>query len=229
MQSLRLVASTLLVAVAACNVPRDSDGTLDRVRHGVVRVGVVNAPPWAVDSGGVVSGVEPALVTALARDLGARVDWVRRPESELMTALHDRELDLVVGGLTADMPWKSEVAFTRAYYTDTTVVGVPEGTVMREARGQRIAIEDGNPVAAQLRKRNAEPVVAPDLAHASGAVAAPLWRLGALGRVSSGIVLQEQKHVMAAAPGENAWLVRVERELRARQSEIPRMLREVAR
>jgi polar amino acid transport system substrate-binding protein len=228
MQRLRLAALTSLVALAGCNVPRDADGTLERVRHGVVRVGVVNAPPWAADSGGAVSGVEPGLLTALARDLGARVEWVQRPEAELMQALHEREVDLVIGGLTADMPWKSEVAFTRAYYTDTIVVGVPEGTVMHEARGQTIAIEDGDPVAAELRKRNAQPVIAPDLARAPGAVAAPVWRLGALGRVSSGIVLQQRKHVMAVAPGENAWLVRVERELRARQAEIPRMLREVA-
>lgn len=229
MQAHRFVVLSLAVAATGCNVPRDSDGTLDRVRGRVVRVGVVNAPPWAVDSGGAISGVEPALVTALARELGARVEWVRRPEAELMTALHDREVDVVIGGLTGDMPWKTQVALTRAYYTDTIVVGVPEGTVMREARGQTVAIEDGDPVAAELKKRNAKPVIAADLAHASGAVAAPLWRLGALGRVSSGIVLQQQKRVMAVAPGENAWLVRVERSLHARQNQIPRMLREVAR
>jgi hypothetical protein len=127
------------------------------------------------------------------------------------------------------MPWAKEVAFSRSYYTDTVVVGVPAGTVMREVRGETIAIEDGDPVAAELRKRNAMPVIAADLARARGAVAVPVWRLAALGRVNSGIVLQQQKHVMATAPGENAWLVRVERSLRARQGEVPRLLREVAR
>jgi polar amino acid transport system substrate-binding protein len=223
-----LAAPLLAVALLACDVPRDADGTLDRVRGHVMRVGVVNAPPWAVDSAGAISGVEPALVTALARELGAQVQWVRRPEAELMTALHDRELDLVIGGLTGDMPWAKEVAFSRSYYTDTVVVGVPAGTVMREVRGETIAIEDGDPVAAELRKRNAMPVIAPGLGRARGAVAAPMWRLAALGRVNSGIVLQQQKHVMAAAPGENAWLVRVERSLRTREREVPRLLRQVA-
>ncbi len=234
MQALRRLALPLavvaiVVATVACNVPRDADGTLDRVRGRVLRVGIVNAPPWAVDTGGSVSGVEAVLVTALAGELGARVEWVRRPEAELMAALHDRGVDVVIGGLTGDMPWKKEVALTRAYYTDTVVVGVPQGTVMREVRGQTIAIEDGDPVAGELKKRNAMPVIAADLARAPGAVAAPVWRLAALGRVNTGIVLQEQKHVLAVAPGENAWLVRVERALHARQAEIPRMLREVAR
>lgn len=230
---IRPISTAVLVAavlvLGACNVPRDSDGTLDRVRHGVLRVGVVSAPPWAMDSGGAVAGIEPSLVQALARELGSQVAWVRRPEAELMTALHDRQLDLVVGGLTGDMPWKKEVALTRAYYTDTLVIGIPPGTVMREVRGQTIAIEDGDPVAAELKKRNGEPVVVADFARAPGAVAAPVWRLAALGRANSGIVLQRQSHVVAVAPGENAWMVRLERFLHERQKEIPRMLREVAR
>lgn len=227
MLSSRYLACCALFAIAAigCDVPRDADGTLERVTHGTLRVGVVRNGPWVVDSGGTLGGVEPEIVTALARELGARVEWVRRPEPELMHALHDRQLDLVVGGLTADLPWKGQVAFTRPYYTDSIVVGIREGTVMREVRGQTIAIEDGDAIATEIRRRNGLPVVAPDLSGAPGAVAASVWQLAALGRVDSGILLREEPHVVAVAPGENGWLVRVERTLRERRASVPRMLR----
>ena len=48
-----LIAGVLLLA--ACDLPRDSDGTLDRVRGGTMRVGVVIDTPWTKDSAGVCS------------------------------------------------------------------------------------------------------------------------------------------------------------------------------
>jgi polar amino acid transport system substrate-binding protein len=133
--------------MAACDLPRDADGTLARVKGGAVRVGVIVDPPWVVDSGSDVSGVEAALAQGIAHELGARVAWVRGPAPKLMLALRDRQLDLVIGGLTSHLPWKQEVAFTRPYYRD------------------------------------------------------------------------HEQHVLAAPPGENAWLVIVERYLRQHGSE----------
>jgi polar amino acid transport system substrate-binding protein len=230
MLRLASAAITLLAAagLAACDVPRDSGGTLDRIRGGTMRVGVVVHPPWVTDSAGVVGGVEPSLVAGLARGLNARVAWVRAPEAQLLTALHAREVDLVVGGLTADLPWKSEVAFTRPYHTDTVVVGVPPGTRLTRIDGQVVSVEDGSPVAAEVRKKKGRPVSVPDLARASGAVAAPTWRLARLGRSSSGVVLREEKHVMAVSPGENGWLMRVERMLRESESRVPDLVRQAS-
>lgn len=223
------IAILLALASAACDLPRDAGGTLDRVRGGTVRVGVVDNPPWVVASADGVGGVEGAFVTGLARELGARPVWVRRPEAELLAALKHRELDVVIGGLTSDVPWKREVALTKPYYTDTVVVGVaPSAPPMRDLKGVPVAVEAGDPVAAVLRKKDATPVSVADLAHAPGPVAAPTWRLAALGRQSSGLALQQTRHAIATAPGENAWLVLIERRLRAQQSAIPRMLRSAA-
>ena len=43
-------------------------------------------------------------VEQFAHELGAKVEWVDGSEAELISALEVRELDLVVGGLTADRP-----------------------------------------------------------------------------------------------------------------------------
>ncbi|NUO40069.1 MAG: transporter substrate-binding domain-containing protein [Gemmatimonadaceae bacterium] len=109
-----------LAALASCGLPRDSDHTLDRIRGGELRVGVTEHAPWVTVRDDRMDGIEPRLIEELARGLGARTVWRRGAEAQLLEALHRRELDIVAGGLTADSPWKGQVALTRPYFTDTT-------------------------------------------------------------------------------------------------------------
>jgi polar amino acid transport system substrate-binding protein len=112
-------ACCCIAALSSCGLPRDADRTLDRVRGGALRVGVSDHPPWVTIHDERMDGIEPRLVAELARGLGARPVWRRGAESELLDALHRRELDIVVGGLTDDSPWKGQVALTRPHFTDT--------------------------------------------------------------------------------------------------------------
>ena len=222
-----LLGLAILCGATGCNLPRDSSGTLDRVRHGTMRVGVVTNPPWVSDSAAPTPGVEQQLVQELAAREGARIAWVRRPEAELLLALHKRELDLVIGGLTSSVPWQKQVAFTKPYYTDTIAVGAPAGTPrLTDLKGQTVAVESGSAIAADLRGKGATPLPMDDVTRSTGLVAAPVWRLASMGRVNTGIELQQEKHVLAAPQGENAWLVQVERLLHDRKSDIPKRLRE---
>lgn len=225
-----LALFALAPCLGACDLPRDAGGTTDRVRGGVIRVGVIAAPPWTVDSAGTVAGVEGLLVGELARELGARVQWSRRPAQELIGALHARELDLVIGGLTADLSWKHEAAFTKPYYTDTVVIGVDSGASarLREMDGLEVLVEAGSSLAADLRGKGATPRHVERLEGTRGLVAAPTWRLAALGREPTELVVRETPHVLAAAPGENAFLMRVERLLHRRRAAVPGLLRSAA-
>src|SRR5690606_33083241 len=65
----------LCAVFAACGLPRDPEGTLERARGGVLRVGGVDAPPHLVREGAAASGPEAELVYAFARSLGAEVEW----------------------------------------------------------------------------------------------------------------------------------------------------------
>lgn len=152
--SRRISLPLLLLAVAGCDLPRDPEGTLERVRGGTLRAGVVPNPPWVVVEAGRVRGVEPALVRRFARSLDARIEWVAGTESELLERLETRDLDLVAGGLTRSNPWGSRVGLTRPY-------PAPSG-------------------------------------YAPG-----------------------ERRVLAVPPGENAWLVRLERFLHRRASPEP--------
>ncbi|MCE6998455.1 transporter substrate-binding domain-containing protein [Saccharothrix sp. S26] len=123
------VVALVALTAAGCQWPRDADGTLDRVRDGTVLVGVAHNPPWTIvdDAGQAPDGVEPVLAQRLADSLGARVRWVPGGEAELMTALSERRLDLVVAGLDAESPWAQDVALTTDYFTADEVVAVPGG------------------------------------------------------------------------------------------------------
>ena len=222
-----VVAVLLAVGVAGCGIPRDPEGTLDRVRGGTLRAGITASEPWTTLEGGRPGGVEVELVERFADELGARVEWVDGSEAELIGALEVRELDLVVGGLTADTPWQSKAAITRSYATTRVVVAVPASQPLPgDIAGLRVAVEAGSDAAGILEdKTDAVPVRVPDVTQVEGsAVAVEEWLLDNLGLRDTGVHLSKAKHVMATPLGENAFLVRLERFLIAHQAEVPALL-----
>lgn len=87
-----------------------------------MRVGMVIDTPWVTDSGDGAGGIERTIVNDLAKELSAKVEWHPGPAEALLDSLHERELDLVIGGFTTQSPWKQQVALTKPYYTDTVMV-----------------------------------------------------------------------------------------------------------
>jgi len=129
-----LIACCLLGA--GCAIPTDPDGTLDRVRGGVMRVGMTEADPWAQMSDGRRSGVEVELVQRFAAGLDARIEWTDGSEEELFEELDEGRLDLVIGGITGRSPWKTKGAFTRPYATILSDKGKKEKHVMAARLGE---------------------------------------------------------------------------------------------
>ena len=130
----------LAVAIAllgGCQYPRDVDGTLKRARGGVLRVGMSPADPWTALTGGTRAGVEVELVEAFARHLDAEVEWTDGGEEQLVEALHEGDLDLVVGGITAKTPWKKKhAAPTRPFATVPGAYAPKEKHVMLVRMGE---------------------------------------------------------------------------------------------
>ena len=104
-----------LPVLAGCHFPDDPDGTLDRVQNGQLRAGLSAREPWTRVVDGKPAGPEVRLVEDFAAELSARVEWTVGSESDLFEALKKRDLDLVVGGLTDDTPWKDKVGLTEPY------------------------------------------------------------------------------------------------------------------
>jgi polar amino acid transport system substrate-binding protein len=224
---LPLIAVLVLMVVMAC-APTDERGTLVRARGGTIRVGVSENRPWTtLPSGGGAGGLEGALAAEVARDLGAKIEWVRAPESQLLEALALHELDLVIGGLTHVTPWKSRVALTRPFYVDTIVVAGPEGApTISRLHGHRVAVRAAEAATgAFVRAAGGVPHLIPEVGAAPGLVAAPSWQLPALGMTSVGIRLRELGHVIATPRGENAWRAFVEASLAKRVRAVGEILR----
>jgi polar amino acid transport system substrate-binding protein len=206
----RVLVVLLVVATGGCQWPRDAEGTLDRVRGGTLRVGVAVSPPWTTTDGGTVGGAEVVLVQRLADQLGAEVDWVPGGESELMAALSERAVDLVVAGLDADAPWEQDAALTADYLTTDMVVAVPDG-VGPGVAGARVAVEAGSAEVELLADEDAIPVLVDAVpARPEGPVVVPDWWVEEAGLTDTGVHLSSSDHVMAVPLGENGWQTTVE-------------------
>jgi polar amino acid transport system substrate-binding protein len=223
--------ATLAALVAGCDWPKDADGTLAAVRGGVLRAGITAHPPWTSVSGDSVGGAEARLVERLAGRLDARVEWVRGAESELMRALRERVLDVVIGGLDAQAPWVQEVSLTRPYVRVSTVVAVPDGVpAPTDLAGVAVAVPAGSAEIAALADEGARPV---PVAEVTGEERTPVvvddWRASALGLRPTGVELAAHDHVWAVPLGENGWQVEVERFLLGLpDGEVQRLLGEEA-
>ncbi|HZH02219.1 MAG TPA: transporter substrate-binding domain-containing protein, partial [Myxococcaceae bacterium] len=190
-------------------LPRDPNHTAERVRGGVMRVGITEAAPWTRRTTEGFDGVEVELAEAFARTLGARVDWVPGAEAELMEALEVHQLELVIGGLRADSTHAPRVGLTRPYVSSDVRVGVPPGAAPppHGLEGLQVAVRRGSSTAHVLEKEGAVALPMPDPGAFPGARAAPDWQLDAWNYQPRGPVLAELKGVMAVPPGENRWLL----------------------
>ena len=187
-----------------------------------MHVGVTEADPWVKLEGGDPASVEVELVERFAGTLGARIEWVEGSETELMEALHGRQLDVVIAGPTRRSEWQRVAALTRPYVTTQVVIAAPDrqtaDRLSDDLGGERIAVEANTPEAAKLEE-DTDALVRPvdDIAAVDGPVAVPDFLLDDLRLVRTDAELDE--HAMAASMGENAFLVALERFLLDRESE----------
>ena len=229
-----LLLVPLALALGACQYPRDVEGTLDRVRGGVMHVGISESDPWVRTGGREPGGVEVQLLKRFARTLGARIEWVRGTESDLVEALHGRKLDVVAAGLNRRSEWQRVAALTRPYLTTTVLIAAPDEAAADELSsdlgGRRIAVEANSPEAAKLSQdTDAIPREVEDPTKAGGPVVVEDYMLDELGLVATDAELDEHEHCMAVAMGENAFLVELERFLLDREHEAAQILEQESR
>ncbi|HMQ53284.1 MAG TPA: transporter substrate-binding domain-containing protein [Anaerolineae bacterium] len=212
--------------LSSCTFPQDPHRTLDTVRGGTLRVGLVDNAPWAKQGReDQASGVEVDLVNQMADDLDAEVNWVWGLEQDHMTALENFELDLVIGGLTQSTPWQAHVGLTKSYFENEISVGVPpERETISTLDGQEVAVEIGAATAAYLEKEGAIPVRVLHPEETGLPVAAAAWQLESWGFQLTEFKLHEEHHVLALPPGENAWLTYLEDFLTVQQFQIREQL-----
>ena len=222
-----LIVWIAALALAGCEYPRDPDGTLDRVEGGTLRVGFVVNEPWVQLPGDEPTGIEPDLVRGLAVELDARIDWTEGSEEELVGALEEGQLDIVIGGITDETLWQEKAAMTRPYVDTEVAIGTsPGSSYPDDFTDTTITVETGDATAGLvLRKTEADVERVQTITDRRDLVATDDFLLRDL-RLTNAKTLQKEKHVMLAPLGENAFLVRLERYLIAGDDRVNRLLEE---
>lgn len=211
---LTLLGSWLGSLFSIAHFPNDANDTLTRVNHGVLRVGYTQTEPWVRPGPAVPQGIEPELVTGLARHLHARIDWVPGSEEQLFKALKHREIDLLIGGFTEENPWQDEVGLTRPFLEAPLYVGFRPGPPTNETAGsitgRTVAVRKGTDQGYYVRKQDGRPLPTENLPGTQAFAVGYGWQLRQWGLRNTGIKLLTEKHVMAVPAGENAWQMAVE-------------------
>ena len=229
MRPLFLISLLVLSVVAqfgCASLPRDPKETLRQLQSRPIRVGLVEHPPWVVRTNDEPAGVEVDLIRNFASQLGTTPDWHWGGEQEQMEALEHYQLDVVLGGLTDETPWRKYVGITRPYFEETYRVATPQGSQLQNLKGAEVWVEQGEAVGAKLEKKGARVVRVDDLTRANGAVAAPDWQIEQMGLAGTNQELDSFKHVLAVPPGENGFLKRLDEFLYTKRFEVKNLLQQ---
>ncbi len=163
------------------------------------------------------------LVARAARRLDASPELVVDGPEALLRALEEHELDLVIGGLTDETPWKERLALTQPHVETRIVVSGPPGAWVREGIDE-LAVACATPLlAARVAREGGRPVPpggAALRALPEWALPDPLAPRRALGA--------PRRHVLAAPPGENAWTLWLDRFLAGERARVEERLHQEA-
>lgn len=124
---------------------------------GEIVIGIdAGMPPFAIDSGGTLSGLDIDLAHALGREIGLPVRFVNIGYYGLYDALISGRVDLLIAALPIDPARTSDVRYSQPYFDNGLVYVTQAGSPFSEfaaLSGQRIAYEFGGRAAAELRRQ----------------------------------------------------------------------------
>lgn len=222
MRALLPLVLTAAALLAACQYPRDVEGTLDRADGGTMRVGVSDNEPWVNLDGSQPSGVEPEIVRRFAETIDAEIQWIQGDSEELVGALEGGQLDVVIAGFTRTSEQRRKVALTRPYVDTELLLAHPRGESMPpEDEDVKVAVAAESHAASLLEhKTDYGSDELDSLAGVSGPALVWDYWLDDLPRLeSTGQDLIDEEHAIAVRIGENAFLVKLEEFLLDREGE----------
>jgi membrane-bound lytic murein transglycosylase MltF len=122
----------LTLTVSGCNeYPKDPNGTINKVRDGILVIGYSDNPPWVIKTNQDPEGIEPELIKMFASGLNAEIKWQNGTEQQLFQKLEEEEIDVLIAGITEESPWQDRrIGLTRHYVQngkDRHVIAVQQG------------------------------------------------------------------------------------------------------
>lgn len=124
--------------------------------HGEIRIGVdASFPPFAVDDGQSMYGLDIDLGNAIADEIGMPVRFINMGFDGLIDSVIADQVDMVISALRVDPTRMAEVRYTTHYYDAGLLLVTPSGspiTMMEFMKGYDIAYEFGSLADAEVRE-----------------------------------------------------------------------------
>jgi polar amino acid transport system substrate-binding protein len=124
MKKILLVIFSIVLMCSGC-AKKESGSMLNEVKkRGVLRVGMSTFVPWAMnDKEGNLIGFEIDVATALAKDMGVKVEFVPTKWSGIIPALLTGKFDVIIGGMGITDERSKKVDFSDPYdYSGMSIV-----------------------------------------------------------------------------------------------------------
>jgi ABC-type amino acid transport substrate-binding protein len=106
------------LGLTACTAPvqENSKRSVSAMSKSVLRVGLTaNYPPLVEKTNGQLAGIEIDLADQVGKDLNKRMEFVEMPWDELIPALADGDIDVIMSGMSITEGRKKKISFTDPY------------------------------------------------------------------------------------------------------------------
>jgi len=119
-----LIIISVVLMLAGCAKKEPGKLLEDVKKRGVLRVGMSTFVPWAMnDKQGNLIGFEIDVATALAKELGVKVEFVPTKWSGIIPALLTGKFDVIIGGMGITAERGAKVDFSDPYdYSGMSIV-----------------------------------------------------------------------------------------------------------
>lgn len=117
MKNLKVIILSFILLVSF-SIEGNAQKRLDEItKRGVLRVGMTGEqPPFSMEArDGTLMGYEVTLAQLLAKSMNLKLDLVRLQFSELIPALQEGKIDMIMSGMTITMERNMKVAFIGPY------------------------------------------------------------------------------------------------------------------
>ena len=203
-----LMVSLAAIAVACDNFPKDPRGSFEKAKTTGLLVGVINDVPWAYSDGQSAAGWDADIVKGFAEKHNMRVEWVPGAEHDLIPALEEGELHMLIGGITKDSPFKHLVGLSNPYCKEEIVIcGLGGGS---DIRRREVGVKTASGLGAYVKKKRGIPVYVDSLQLFPGPVAVANSRYHKTPLQNCSEPIKILHHVIAVAKGENKLLLKLE-------------------
>jgi ABC-type amino acid transport substrate-binding protein len=129
-----LVLVLVLLVFGACSRSKQSQGAvdLDKMDREALRIGMSpDSPPMIFLLDGKYAGVEADFARGLARQFNRPLLFLPMKWEQLIPALMEGKIDLIMSGMTATLARKMRINFTDPYLTAKLVVAMRSGDKMK--------------------------------------------------------------------------------------------------